>query len=136
MGNGMRWSLQNHADYKAKEAKASPAPSSLEPAPSILAALCKSEGIPCAVAEFRFDSIRKWRFDFAWPSYMVAMEVEGGVWSQGRHTRPQGFINDMAKYNAATLQGWRVIRCLPDKINEGVRMSAVLIIETQLAGRK
>ena len=27
--------------------------------------------------EYRFDDVRKWRFDFAWPSLMFAVEVEG-----------------------------------------------------------
>ena len=53
---------------------------------------------------------RRWRFDFAWPDKMVAAEVEGGVWSRGRHTRGSGFVADCEKYNAATLLGWRVLR--------------------------
>jgi hypothetical protein len=45
----------------------------------------------------------------------VALEVEGGVFSRGRHVRPAGFIADCEKYNAAAIAGWRVVRCVPRK---------------------
>jgi hypothetical protein len=38
------------------------------------------------------------------------MEIEGGIWLQGRHNRATGFIADMEKYNEATLSGWRIFR--------------------------
>lgn len=63
-----------------------------------------------AVREYRFHPTRKWRFDLAWPDSMVALEIEGAVWVQGRHTRGSGFAKDMEKYNAAALLGWRVLR--------------------------
>jgi len=44
---------------------------------------------------------------------MVALEVEGGVWTGGRHTRGAGFIEDMEKYNAAACMGWFVLRIMP-----------------------
>ncbi len=61
-------------------------------------------------SEYRFHPERRWRFDFAWPTDLVACEMEGGVYAQGRHVRPQGFINDLEKYNAATELGWKVFR--------------------------
>ena len=64
-------------------------------------------------AEVRFDSSRRWRFDYASEARRIAIEIEGGVYSRGRHTRPTGFLNDIEKYNSATLQGWRVLRCTP-----------------------
>lgn len=71
-------------------------------------------GIEIPVAEYRFHKTRKWRFDYAWPAYKVALEIEGGVYTRGRHTRPSGFLGDMEKYNAAAVAGWTVIRCTPD----------------------
>ena len=62
-----------------------------------------------------FYNGRRWRFDFAWPRRRVAVEVEGGVFSRGRHVRPSGFINDCEKYNAAALDGWTVLRLVPRK---------------------
>lgn len=80
------------------------------------AAICRASGLPEPDAEFRFAPPRRWRFDYAWPDHRVALEVEGGVWTGGRHTRGKGFVRDMEKYNAATAAGWRVLRCTPDTL--------------------
>lgn len=81
--------------------------------------LCKSElGMEC-VKEYKFHPVRKWRFDYAIPSALVALEVEGGVWTGGRHINPKGFLNDMEKYNTATLMGWAVYRTTPDDLYTG-----------------
>ena len=82
--------------------------------PLFLARL-KAKGLPLPVAEHRFCE-RRWRFDFAWPAQMIALEVEGGVWTGGRHTRGAGFLKDLEKYNAAAALGWRVIRCTPSTL--------------------
>lgn len=66
--------------------------------------------------EYRFDLGRGWRFDFAWPVALVAVEIEGGGYNRGRHHRPQGFEDDCAKYNHATAVGWRVFRLTPSML--------------------
>lgn len=66
--------------------------------------------------EYQFHATRKWRFDYAIIEHKIAIEVEGGVWTQGRHTRPKGFLGDMDKYNAAAQNGWRVLRVTPDSL--------------------
>lgn len=71
------------------------------------------------VKEYKFHSVRKWRFDYAIPAALVALEVEGGVWTGGRHINPKGFLNDMEKYNTATLMGWSVYRTTPDDLYTG-----------------
>lgn len=87
--------------------------------------LCASElGVMC-VREHRFYQPRKWRFDYAIPQYKIAIEVEGGVWTGGRHTRPAGFLNDMQKYNTAALLGWRVFRCTPDTLVSDATLSLI-----------
>jgi very-short-patch-repair endonuclease len=65
---------------------------------------------PPLVLEHRFATGRRWRFDFACPLVRVAIEVEGGTWSGGRHTRGAGFSADCEKYNAAAYEGWTVFR--------------------------
>jgi hypothetical protein len=84
----------------------------------LLLQLIRDEALPEPEREYRFCE-RGWRFDFAWPGQMVAAEVEGAIWVQGRHTRGRGFENDCAKYNRATLLGWRVFRFTPAMINQG-----------------
>lgn len=78
--------------------------------------LLRSIGLPAPVREHRFHAVRRWRFDYAWPLERVALEVEGGVWTGGRHTRGAGFVADIEKYNCATVEGWRVVRVVPSKL--------------------
>jgi very-short-patch-repair endonuclease len=72
--------------------------------------------MPVPIKEYKFHSVRKWKFDYCWPDEMLALEVEGGAWTQGRHTRGKGFINDLEKYNTATAAGWRILRVTPDQL--------------------
>lgn len=65
--------------------------------------------------EYRFHPTRRWRFDFAFPKPMIAIEIEGGVWTGGRHIHPVGFEKDCEKYNEATKLGWKVYR-IPGKL--------------------
>lgn len=69
--------------------------------------------------EYKFHPDRRWRFDFAFPSLMIAIEVEGGVWKMGRHTRGMGFKKDSEKYNAASLLGWRLLRFESSGVRNG-----------------
>lgn len=81
--------------------------------------LMRAAGLPEPEREVRFDPERRWRFDYLWPSIRLALEIEGGVWSSGRHTRGKGFLGDIEKYNAATLLGFRVIRATPKMVQSG-----------------
>ena len=85
----------------------------------VVSTVCAAEGLPLPVAEYRFHPVRRWRFDLAWPEQRIAVEVEGGAWIYGRHNHPRGFINDMEKYNAAVIMGWRVLRYTPEQIRAG-----------------
>src|SRR3546814_3330096 len=70
----------------------------------------KAMKLPAPKAEHVFHPDRRWRFDFAWIDRKLAVEIEGGVLSRGRHVRPKGFQNDCEKYNAAANLGWTVLR--------------------------
>ena len=71
----------------------------------------KALRIKDAVPEYKFHPTRKWKFDFAWPEMMLAVEVEGGTGkNKGRHVRTLGFRGDCEKYNAAAVLGWLVLR--------------------------
>lgn len=72
-------------------------------------------GLYC-VREYYFHPVREWRFDYCIPFAGIAIEVEGGAWSNGRHTRGKGFIGDMEKYNEATCLGWRLLRVTPSDL--------------------
>ena len=69
--------------------------------------------------EYRFHHERRWRADFAHVGARVLIEIEGGIWVNGRHNRAAGFNADLEKYLAAGLAGWRVFRFGPDQITLG-----------------
>lgn len=66
--------------------------------------------------EYKFLDNRRFRFDYAIVDYQIAIEIEGGVWKQGRHNRGVGFLGDMEKYNLATSKGWSILRTTPSEI--------------------
>lgn len=60
--------------------------------------------------EHKFDEVRKWRFDWAFPALKISVEYEGIFCKKSRHTSIKGYQGDIEKYNKATLLGWKVIR--------------------------
>ena len=87
---------------------------------------CDTWGAVSPMHEYRKG--RAWRFDLAWPEVRVAVECEGGTWSGGRHTRGAGFAADCAKYNAAVVAGWRVLRFTGEQIESGEAIETVLAV--------
>jgi hypothetical protein len=79
--------------------------------------IVRAVGIPEGIAHHRFHPGRKFEFDRAWLEQKVAVEIEGGVFMNGRHTRPEGYVRDCEKYNLAILDGWKVFRFTPDMLN-------------------
>jgi len=84
--------------------------------------LCKREGLPEPEAEYMFHDTRRWRIDYYFEfegdlkPMRVALEVEGGVWTGGRHVHPSGFLKDMEKYNELSAYGIFLIRCTPSDL--------------------
>lgn len=62
------------------------------------------------VTELQFHPERKWRFDWAFPEKMIAIEYEGLMSEKSRHTTVKGFTGDAEKYNEAQRLGWSVYR--------------------------
>lgn len=79
--------------------------------------------------EYRFYADRRWRFDFAWPDALVAVECEGGTWTHGRHVRGDGFRKDCEKYNKAAYFGWRVFRVTAGMLNDDPRAFIKMVYE-------
>lgn len=99
----------------------------------VFTVICKTDiGVEC-VKEYKFHPERKWRFDYAIPAHKIALEVEGGVWTSGRHTRPKGFLGDIEKYNTATLMGWRVFRTTPTEL---YRTATINLLKEAINGAK
>ena len=102
------------------------------------------------IREYIFHPTRKWRFDVvisrgfvnqhsmnacgeSLPNHLreksIAVEIEGGTWSRGRHTRGSGFAEDCRKYNAAAAMGWRVFRFPAGMVEDG---SAIKFLEEEV----
>lgn len=93
--------------------------SDLEPL-TVVPLLCKVHGLPVPEAEHQFHPPRRFRFDWSWQppaaKRKVALEINGGVWTFGRHTRGKGYLRDMEKLNLAQMDGWIVLQCTPQTI--------------------
>lgn len=75
----------------------------------LFSSFLRDAGPPEWEEEFPFCEGRRWRFDFAWPLFSVAVEIQGGEWSRGAHARGAGMADDAMKLDMAVLLGWRVI---------------------------
>jgi hypothetical protein len=96
-----------------------------------LAAQLEQAGIPFE-REYRFHPRRRWRADFRvmppdrrewspgpWRHRLFLVEIDGGAFIGGRHSRGQGVANDCEKTSAAAILGYRVIRCTPAQVADG-----------------
>jgi hypothetical protein len=99
------------------------------PLESLLLTQCQAAGLPTPERELAFHPKRRWRFDLAWPAPQLAVEIEGGTWVNGRHSRGKGFENDCEKGNEAMLAGWSLLRVTEGMIRDG---RAVRFIERAL----
>lgn len=94
-------------------------------AEDVFFAQCRVYGVPEPERQHTFalaSHQRRWKFDFCWRAFMVAVEIEGIVPRKlpsgllvmaGRHGSVKGVIEDMEKYNTAGLLGWTVLRFPP-----------------------
>jgi len=85
--------------------------------------------LPRPNREQTFHQSRKWRFDFAWPDRLLAVEVEGGSFIHGHHSYGAGFEADCIKYSEAAILGWRILRVTTAMVDDG---RAVALIERAL----
>jgi hypothetical protein len=93
---------------------------------------CAAAGLPVPAAEYRFHALRRWKFDWAFPTQRIAVEQEGGAFVQGRHSRGAGFVKDLEKYAEALCLGGRVLRVTPQQIANG---QALTYLERLMAVR-
>jgi very-short-patch-repair endonuclease len=92
----------------------------------------RAAGLNGFVQEHEFHPTRKWRIDFARPEIKLAIEVEGGTHTGGRHTRGAGYESDCEKYNALEAMGWTLFRFTSQMVTSG---KAILFVEDYLKAR-
>jgi len=91
-------------------------------------AILNENTLPIPVFEYQFHPKRKWRADYCWIDEKIILEVEGGVWTGGRHTRGSGFAKDMEKYNNAALLGFRLLRVTPQQLHGNINIENIRLI--------
>ena len=95
--------------------------------------ICRNEiGVEC-IKEHQFYQKRKWRFDYAIPVHKIAVEVDGGVWINGRHNRASGYVKDLDKFNVAASMGWVVLKFTQDNL---LRSATLDLIKETIKNRK
>jgi len=82
-----------------------------------IALVIKDEGF-LIEREYRFHPVRKWQFDIALVGLKIAIEYEGGIWTNGGHNRGVIYADNCDKYNAAQLDGWIVLRYTAESIRK------------------
>lgn len=100
--------------------------------PSIVTAYFRAVDISEPVFEHRFHLGRKWRFDIAWPDRFLAIEVQGGIWTRGRHTRGAAMLKEWEKLNTAASLGWRILYVQPTDL---FKLETLSTIKLALAWR-
>ena len=84
--------------------------------------LLKAEGLPLPdEREFKFHPNRRWRIDFCYSDLMLAVEIEGGEWVNGRHNR--ALAKDAEKYNELVLLGYRLLRFAGSQLKNGLAVA-------------
>lgn len=82
-------------------------------------------GLPLGVGQHRFVPGRQYRLDRAWPDHLVAVEVQGGIWTNGAHSRGSGVQRDCVKLSIAAALGWRVLPVTRDMIESGLAVELI-----------
>jgi hypothetical protein len=77
--------------------------------------------LPEPTPEYRFAAPRLFRFDFAWPRAMLAIEVDGGLFVNGGHNRGAALLKQYEKQNLGVLLGWKILRYSPDQLSNAAR---------------
>ena len=91
--------------------------------PTLLDFHLKAERIPYQT-EVRFHPKRRWKFDYL-IGEKLAVEVDGSVYSHGRHTRGKGYEADCEKLNEALILGYRVLRFSTGQVKSGMAIDTI-----------
>lgn len=96
----------------------------LSTAEETLALHLRAAGIACE-REYRWHPTRRFRADFALVAQRILIEAQGGIWTQGRHTRGAGYERDRARSNEAQALGWRVLEVTPAQVRDGSALAMI-----------
>ena len=90
-------------------------------------------GAPAPQREYRFapldaagKHVRQWRADLAWPALQLAVEIDGGMYTGGRHGGSPSVERDLEKRAAYAILGWRVLHVTPTQVKRGIAFAWTL----------
>jgi very-short-patch-repair endonuclease len=112
---------------RSRAPRSRPGTAPLSAGEEALAFQLRAVGLPLPEREYRFDPVRRWRFDFAWPGHMLAVEIDGVTRGRGvgAHQRCDGLERDYEKGNSAQLAGWTVLHFTPRQVRAGVAIAVI-----------
>jgi hypothetical protein len=87
--------------------------------------------LPLPETQVEFHPKRKWRLDFAWSTWMFAVEINGGTFVSGRHNRGAGMRKDRIKIAEAVLAGWTVLEFTGEQVTDGEALVYVIRVFNQ-----
>ena len=96
---------------------------------------CQVAKLGKPASEWRFHSLRRWRFDLAFTVQKLAIEIDGGSFVNGRHSRGVGVERDCEKYAEAMILGWTVLRVTPRQVKNGTALSWIQVLLSQNAAK-
>jgi very-short-patch-repair endonuclease len=104
-----------------------------------LAAELKAENIDFD-REVRFAPDRLFRADFHIIGTPLLVEIDGGAYTQGRHTRPKGFLKDREKDALAFRLGYVPMHLSPEQVQSGeavqtIKAALVSLVEIEVSKR-
>ena len=85
----------------------------------VFAAQLDAVGLDGYVREYQAIPGRRFRFDLCWVKERLPVEIQGGTYSRGAHSRPLGIKRDYEKGNLAIKYGWRVLQFDADMVKSG-----------------
>lgn len=77
--------------------------------------------------EYRFHESRLWRLDFWFAGAKLAVEIDGGGWVNGRHSRGEGIERDCEKTSHIAMAGYRLMRVTPGQVKRGEALKWILV---------
>ena len=75
--------------------------------------------LPAPQREVTLIPGRRFRVDLYWPEARLVVEVDGGTFAAGRHSRGMGQATDAEKRNLLTLLGYRVLTVTTPHVRSG-----------------
>lgn len=71
---------------------------------------------------------RRFRYDYIDIARRIVVEIDGGTWAMGRHTRGAGYANDCHKQAYAIHHGYRTLRGTTEQAEDGTLLGWLLAI--------